>query len=50
MLRLLGRQSNRSSIRRSGDEVEVSEVTVDTQAIRQRLTEGLPSKAIADRI
>ncbi len=31
-------------------DLEVSEVTVDPQAIRQRLTEMLPSKAIADRV
>ncbi len=31
-------------------DIEVSEVTVDPQAIRQKLTEGLSSKAIADRV
>jgi putative nucleotidyltransferase with HDIG domain len=31
-------------------DVEVSEVTFDPQAIRQKLAEGLPSKAIADRV
>jgi cyclic-di-AMP phosphodiesterase PgpH len=31
-------------------EVEVSEVTVDPQAIRDKLVEGLSSKAIADRV
>jgi len=41
------RQVNDSSERR---EVEVSEVIVDPQAIRQKLAEGLNSKAIADRV
>jgi len=31
-------------------EIEVSDVTVDPKAIRQTLTEGLGSKAIADRV